>query len=1027
MSQKNEIVVWPSKWPFEAQDDYLQLYSQSANLHMKLRKALSKKETKKEFTLDDIEICAFTKVSSAHFRFTGIQNNTNDFIDIMFLTPTTAEEHDSVAQIAEHIEKSPNLVYAEYFVDTKWQLLQEFNKFPYTYVLFFKTGALSEDLMTEILQRELTEVTDDDMVAAFEEFFNQSPSSRKALATKFQEVIEKGPQSENIKKNYPKLVELIQKSSEDGQYKLQQETTAVSPSILKLKQQIVEELKAKGLSDEGKLQLALLLGFFGKFDKTEKYLNELLEKSEDKTLIYYYLYYFATLANQFETKAKYLKQTLEAAEKSSPNKLFVTTITAISDEASNKKTEAAATYESLAEKEQDSLLKAIHLANLGRINYELGAEQGKNAITQYNKALELVSEKNPKHVFLPFFALKIAQVYTQLHNYAKAKGVLEDKAIKLIESIYGKDSFEISQLYKEIGILCVKLEMKRTAIEYFDKSSTILEKSPELYYINITENLNFVALILKEAGDRQGAFVQLQKGLKLLKEFGGLISPQRATLLNGMGELLTHMGDFNSALELIENALEINLRTPEKSSHDISRNYLNLGLLYKRMGHDSMAKDFFERCIEIKCSMKGESHFEVGALLNTLAVLHRDMADFESSLSYYQRSVDIYKKYGEHHPLIALSLNNMAVINKKLGKLDIALDFYKKSLEIAKINVGEEHADYAITLNNIAVVYLQQGQEDLALKTMEQSYAILKKVCGENHPTALSIQQNIAYLKSKIGTKPQSQGQQGTDPKEETKIPSQGEMKLSKNPSYYEEEKKEYRPPKDDDDLPPNLKKNPSKPETQLTKQPSKSDEKPDPESEPPVEKVPDPKDIVIPEEYLQCKSEIIKCIEKVKEVSEELYRTTVLNRKAFDSFAMGLIDVLEGYYTSVTEISEEGLGFLLERYSKHYIQKNYGQIMLAQIMQQLQSGKISVIQFGGGEQGEHEGCACGHPHHQHGHGHMRRAQTELDADDLQAIEELSQFGFDKEKVKNAYILCGKDQNVTMDYLFEMQENEGKE
>ena len=804
------------------------------------------------------------------------------------------------------------------------------------------------------------------------------------------------------------------------------------------------------MSVEGKLQLATLLGLFGKFSKTEQYLNDVLEATEEKTLIYYFLYHFAALANQTEVREKYLKLALEAAEKSSSsNKQFVTFISTINDEITNKKSEAAKTYEALSEKEQDPLLKAIHLANAARVNYELGSEQSKHAITQYNKAIDIVTEVNPKHYFLPFFASRIALVYSQLHNYAKSKGVLEDKLVKLTETIYGADSFEMSQAYRDVGVQCLKLEMKATALTYFEKGLAILDKSPEIYYVNIIENLNYMALILKEAGDRHGAIAQLQNGLKLLKEYGGRINPYRATLLNGMGELLTHLGDFNSALELIESALETNLNSPEKCSHEISRNYLNLGLLYKRMGHDSMAKDFFERCIEIKCGNKGEHHFEVGALLNTLAVLHRDLADYNNALSYYQRSIDIYKRYGEHHPLIAFSLNNMAIIHKKNDKLDVALDHYKQALDVVRINVGEEHLDYAITLNNIAVVYMQKNDEDLALKTMEQSYEIIKKAHGESHPSAQNIQQNIAYLKTKIQSKSPGVGQQKQEDKtkEESKVAQpQGELKMSKSPSsnYYEEEKKEYRPAADyrkDEDLPPNLKKNASKQEPQQPQksqqvskeqQPDVKPEKSEIQTEELAPQVPEPKDVVIPEEYLQCKGEILKCLEKIKESSAEMYRATLADKKKFDYLCMGLIDALENYYASGNDITEEGLAILIDKYSGHFLQYNFGNIMFAQIIQQLQSRGITVIQFGGQGQEEphqhsHSHCGCGnHEHHHHGHA-GRQIQAELDADDTEAIEQLVSFGFEKEKVKNAYLLCGKDQNVTLDYLYELQENEGKQ
>ena len=235
MSQKSELVIWPSNWPFETQENYLQTYVQKANLHKAIRKALSKKETKKEFKLDDIEFLDYTKKSSSHSQFTGIHNNTNDFLDIVFLTPTTAAEHESLLSMAEHIDQNSNLVYAEYFVDTKWQLLHEFNKFPYCYVLFFQRGALDENLMSEVLNRDVSEVNDDDLHTAFEELFNQSSSNRAELAKRLHQALEKGSQAENITKNYPKVFELIKKISEGGEYKPQQQNATLSPSFLKLK------------------------------------------------------------------------------------------------------------------------------------------------------------------------------------------------------------------------------------------------------------------------------------------------------------------------------------------------------------------------------------------------------------------------------------------------------------------------------------------------------------------------------------------------------------------------------------------------------------------------------------------------------------------------------------------------------------------------------------------------------------------------------------------------------------------------
>ncbi|TRU73424.1 MAG: tetratricopeptide repeat protein, partial [Microcystis viridis Mv_BB_P_19951000_S69] len=173
----------------------------------------------------------------------------------------------------------------------------------------------------------------------------------------------------------------------------------------------------------------------------------------------------------------------------------------------------------------------------------------------------------------------------------------------------------------------------------------------------------------------------------------------------------------------------------------------NLAVLYRSMGQYEQALPLSQQALEIIGKILGTDHPDYATCLNNLALLYQSMGQYEQALPLSQQALEIHGKIlGTDHPKYSTCLNNLALLYQSIGQYEQALPLHQQALEITGKILGLDHREYATCLNNLALLYQSMGQYEQALPLHQQALEIRGKSLGTDHPDYANSLNNLALL-----------------------------------------------------------------------------------------------------------------------------------------------------------------------------------------------------------------------------------------------------------------------------------------
>lgn len=178
-----------------------------------------------------------------------------------------------------------------------------------------------------------------------------------------------------------------------------------------------------------------------------------------------------------------------------------------------------------------------------------------------------------------------------------------------------------------------------------------------------------------------------------------------ASLYNNLSLLYQEMGDFGSAKEQLEKALDI-VKSKDDTQFEIAVTYANLANTCIELGEDDAAKAQAEEAIRIFEEI-GVDDAHYSAALSALGSLYYMEKNYEEACAVMEKSRDCVAKYlGTENVQYERLSENIAIIRLKLGKKaeggETALEEETASLERELVweteeQVWEEDADAAVS------------------------------------------------------------------------------------------------------------------------------------------------------------------------------------------------------------------------------------------------------------------------------------------------------------------------------------------
>ncbi len=166
--------------------------------------------------------------------------------------------------------------------------------------------------------------------------------------------------------------------------------------------------------------------------------------------------------------------------------------------------------------------------------------------------------------------------------------------------------------------------------------------------------------------------------------------PKHIDALNLLGLVCYYLANYDSAIEYIRKALELN--------SDNAEAYTNLGNAYKNKGQLDKAITSYEKAIKLK------PHLAMAH--NNLGSVFQEKGRLDEAVTCYQKALNL-------DPNLAMAYNNLGVLLKEKGRLDEAINYCQKAIELNP----KFHEAY----NNLGETVKTQGRLDEAIKCYQKA------------------------------------------------------------------------------------------------------------------------------------------------------------------------------------------------------------------------------------------------------------------------------------------------------------------
>jgi len=265
-------------------------------------------------------------------------------------------------------------------------------------------------------------------------------------------------------------------------------------------------------------------------------------------------------------------------------------------------------------------------------------------------------------------------------------------------------------LLNKLGTVCFELNSFQEALDYFNAGFGIELTLFDMHHPHILISLLNIAQIHRRLGNYASAIGKYYQVHEIQVETHGRNSLQAAATLSSLGQLKYLQHNFGAALELFQEALQIQrIHFGETESLDIACTLSSIGLVLFNTGLHEQSKACFSESLRIRQSMLGKDHLDTAIHLYNLATVYWESGDEECAIHLYKETLRIERLYGNHGDVI-LTLQYLGIVHQKRGELDKALDCFMEALKNERKHGSEPNGSaVAKLLNLIGNLHLQTG------------------------------------------------------------------------------------------------------------------------------------------------------------------------------------------------------------------------------------------------------------------------------------------------------------------------------
>ncbi len=327
-----------------------------------------------------------------------------------------------------------------------------------------------------------------------------------------------------------------------------------------------------------------------------------------------------------------------------------------------------------------------------------------------------------------------------------------DEGAKRIEEELGAEPVMQARLMNTIAQVYLSLGLLEPAQDVAQRSLEIRRRSLPGNSPDIAASIHMLARIHEDQGKTDEARKEFYDAIALYEAAGTDGRTGLVQVLGNLAWMLGQVGEFQQADSLINRALQFANSTDSTDQGQVLDLLNNQATIKMNMGQPDSALAILANALPLSKKLRGEKTHFTGRILTNISVASGMAGKFENANAAAVEALAIYRDtYGNSHPQVAKALANVGITLSQLGKRTEARPYFEESLAALTAIHGPNHPEVGTGYGNLGLLKLESGDPKGAVTELSRAVAIHEGNGGAATPSLSIALYHLSGAKAALG------------------------------------------------------------------------------------------------------------------------------------------------------------------------------------------------------------------------------------------------------------------------------------
>ncbi|CAF0925630.1 unnamed protein product [Adineta steineri] len=324
---------------------------------------------------------------------------------------------------------------------------------------------------------------------------------------------------------------------------------------------------------------------------------------------------------------------------------------------------------------------------------------------------------------------------------------------QILSKSFSNEYIHMSEIYFELGNIYDELKEYSLALNKYQHALKICQKQLTIDHTRIALLLNNIGIVYKHMGNYDRAIEFYGQSLYIYETKCSKNKNQfyRANTISNLGLAYKDKNDYDTALTYLNLAYDIRHDILSKDHLLLANSLNNIGEIYHDKNDLNQALNYYQQALSIQENNNSNDSLDKAITIRNIGLIYRDKQDWQNALNYFNRTLEIRQHclHNINYPDTAICYGDIGNIYEKMNKLDLALNNFFQQLQIEEHCLPLNHKNLIIHFDLIVNLLKKTDQSNKAMELCQEKLLHLKHILGndyENHPRIAHIFVLIATI-----------------------------------------------------------------------------------------------------------------------------------------------------------------------------------------------------------------------------------------------------------------------------------------